>query len=782
MKTGNTLRTAKNSLLCFFMALAGGFLVACGSDSSDGVGSAVPSVPSAPQVSMSLPTPDITVVPLSSPSSISTVAMSLATVTFPAYLFDTAAEGVAYSGPTGNGETGKGGVFLASEGVFEFSIGATPLGTVSLNSDWQNDVVTPADFMDIDDEAQAITIARIMQGLDFDNDLKNGISISQDAREHELDLTTYLDQIGTIALGVVISAQPYTIPSAFDANAHLADTRKCLFSGGYVGDYEGMRVTNSGTVSVDGQSYYAVEPFANRVRRFTDGSRLGDNDFERFLTTSTVGVIGSTIVPTAGNTLSFTTPRLVAGDWHYPNTGNTTVSSGTENLTLAAGTGNPGATRRIVGVEETNTTMVVGMYVLDYFEEAAVFRGQLISVDATNQSVSIVPLSLTIANGGSWPTPTVTVATMLTLSGDNAAIIVEVVRMDDNYGEFEGVNIGTNDLSGTWCDIGGAVGSTVAPTPPTPTTEITIAWNEVEGASFYKLSRSTMTVSVVYTPVEGGEEIPSTVTLYTDTPPAGPTYSYRVQACNSDGCSELVEITWSAVDGASSYRVFRSADGTPVQILGTTPDTRYVDSTLSVDVNYMYEVEPCNSGGCSEQIDITWDPVSLATSYKLYRSTMTVSVGMDALIATVTVADGVAPSYKDTPPAGPEYFYQLEACNSAGCSERSSVALLMTNPRTAGGGEGNNGDDGNGNGNGNGNGGGGVAVCMEQAYTAGQSCEWKGLDFVVMADGSASLGSVTTNNIPFTFDGIEVDGVTVTFVTTLTGTGSDTEWTIVRLG
>ena len=44
MKTGNTLRMAKNSLLCFFMTLAGGFLVACGS-SSDGSGVARPSAP-----------------------------------------------------------------------------------------------------------------------------------------------------------------------------------------------------------------------------------------------------------------------------------------------------------------------------------------------------------------------------------------------------------------------------------------------------------------------------------------------------------------------------------------------------------------------------------------------------------------------------------------------------------------------------------------------------------------------------------------------------------------
>ena len=32
MKSENILRAARNSLLCFFMALGAGFLVACGSD------------------------------------------------------------------------------------------------------------------------------------------------------------------------------------------------------------------------------------------------------------------------------------------------------------------------------------------------------------------------------------------------------------------------------------------------------------------------------------------------------------------------------------------------------------------------------------------------------------------------------------------------------------------------------------------------------------------------------------------------------------------------------
>ena len=132
MKSENILRAARNSLLCFFMALGAGFLVACGGGGSV---SGDPTPP-APQG-------------------------------FPVYLSDSAAEGVEYSGPTGSGLTGKGGVFLASEGVFEFSIGDTNLGRVQLSGDWANSHVTPADFIGVD-EQKVIDIARIMQGLDED--------------------------------------------------------------------------------------------------------------------------------------------------------------------------------------------------------------------------------------------------------------------------------------------------------------------------------------------------------------------------------------------------------------------------------------------------------------------------------------------------------------------------------------------------------------------------------------------------------------------------------------
>ena len=543
MKTGNTLRTAKNSLLCFFMALAGGFLVACGGDGVRFTGGG--GTPTPMTVAMTVIAPSSPGVPTVSQPDLPAVNISV-------YLHDTAAEGVAYSGPTGNGVTGKGGVFLASEGEFEFSIGGTTLGRVSLNSEWADNAVTPADFMGVVDDPQVITIARIMQALDLDldengmqvaytdrqdRDLQNGISISQAAREDTRNLFTLIANGDASEAAIMINpGEVYDIPSADDAMNHLASTRKCLFSGGYVGDFEGL--DNNGD-EVSGQSYYAVEPFVNRVRRFTGA---GNVNFESFVETSTVGVTGSAIVLDQSNMLSFNTPRLVAGEWQFTDDSGD-ISSRTENLTLAAGTGNPGATRRIVGVETSNTVTVAGMYVLDYFEEATVFRGRYYEVDGTRDTiVSDSPLILTIAaDGGSWASVAMSgLTTTLELIGTRGesgiTMTIRIARENENYGSFARVfaDEAASQLIGTWCDIGGAVGSTVAPMPPTPLIEIAVTWSEVSLATSYNLYRSTVSV--------GGydqiTQVDSDTTLYMDTPSAGANYFYHVQACNGTVCSE----------------------------------------------------------------------------------------------------------------------------------------------------------------------------------------------------------------------------------------------------
>ena len=565
MKSENILRAARNSLLCFFMALGAGFLVACGGGGGGSVVSGDPT-PFAPAPA---PAP----VPAPAPQE------------FPVYLSDSAAEGVEYSGPTGSGLTGKGGVFSASEGVFEFSIGDTPLGRVRLNGDWRDSHVTPADFIDVN-EQKVIDIARVMQGLD-EHPQSVGISISQRARTDvrgNLLLTLTTDErIDIFSAAYRFPSREYTIPTKNVARDHFVATRKCLFSGVYDGNYRTTASSNRERLDDEGQIYYAVEPFADR----TTGVKFSNvypaiNDNRGITTTlsgpADVGVIGSTItLRLPGNELSFVTPRVVAGIWQEVNQEGITVS-GTSSLTLAEG--NPRATRRIVGVEKVNGgERVLGLYALDYFGNeglpSGVFRGRYYDVTA-NENFALL---LTIAGGAFWPTgATPTTLTLIGTrdDGDNkvaTAITLSVTRNvnvngnyrvsdnrgdDDNDGSFGGTGIGVSGapgvISGTWCDISGAVG-TASPvplpmTPPAPRViriipiQIDIAWKKVRGARSYKLYRSRI-LNGVYDPVGAepyDEQIGGGLDLgYRDRdgPFLGVEFFYRLAACNSSGCSPL---------------------------------------------------------------------------------------------------------------------------------------------------------------------------------------------------------------------------------------------------
>ena len=636
MKSENILRAARNSLLCFFMALGAGFLVACGGGST--TPQETPAAPGAPSVltaevqSASVQsaseilvtwsavqgatsynlyrstsrdgTYTLVAANISALRYLDTVLSAedigyyyqleacnsggcssrspavLASREFSVYLSDSAAEGVEYSGPNGNGLTWKGGVFSAIDGVFEFSIGDTNLGSVRLNRGWANSHVTPADFMGVT-EQKVIDIARVMQGLD-EHTQSAGISISQRARidvrgDLLLSLTTD-ERIDIFSNADLYPPQrPYTIPTEKVARDHFVATRKCLFSGVYDGDY---RITSpaGSDDQIEGQIYYAIQPFADRATGVKFSNENPGPIENRGITTALsgpadVGVIGSTITLSEGNELSFVTPRVVAGIWQEVNDEGVTVS-GTSALTLAEG--NPSATRRIVGVEKVDGgERVLGLYVLDYFGNegppSGNFRGRYYDV-TNNQNFA---LRLDIAGGASWPTDaTPTTLTLIGTRDDRGnkvatAITLSVTRNvnvngnykvsdnrrgDDNDGSFGGTGIGVSGapgvISGTWCDISGAVGTaSPVPLPRTPlepsvvktsASEIVIAWNKVPGARSYNLYRSR-SLDPIYRVIgaEPYEElIVSAYQLgYRDRLEAGVEFFYRLEACNSSGCS-----------------------------------------------------------------------------------------------------------------------------------------------------------------------------------------------------------------------------------------------------
>ena len=244
-----------------------------------------------------------------------------------------------------------------------------------------------------------------------------------------------------------------------------------------------------------------------------------------------------------------------------------------------------------------------------------------------------------------------------------------------------------------------------------------LTWNAVEGATSYRIYRSTARSS-------GYSLLGTTMaTSYTNTgAKAGTTYYYRVKACNDAGLSPYSNIvsgkvksvtpklsapvvkighsaasgkpmlTWNAVSGATSYKVYRatSQNGT-YSLLGTVTATSYTNTGAKAGMTYYYKVKAVNSAGesaysnvvsgqvkstgqttvttltlghssASGKPQLTWKAVSGAASYKVYRATA--KNGAYSVINTTK-----ALTYTNTGAAlGTTYYYKVEALNATGKS------------------------------------------------------------------------------------------------------------------
>ena len=245
-----------------------------------------------------------------------------------------------------------------------------------------------------------------------------------------------------------------------------------------------------------------------------------------------------------------------------------------------------------------------------------------------------------------------------------------------------------------------------------------LTWNAVEGATSYRIYRSTSRGS--------GYSLlgTTTATSYTNTgAKAGTTYYYRVKACNDAGLSPYSNVvsgkvksvtpkpsapvvkighsaasgkpmlTWNAVSGATSYKVYRatSQNGT-YSLLGSVTVTSYTNTGAKDGVTYYYKVKAVNSAGESPYSNtvsgqsksvtpkpsapvvkighsassgkpmLTWNAVDGAASYKVYRATA--KNGAYSVINTTN-----ALTYTNTGAAlGTTYYYKVEALNAAGKS------------------------------------------------------------------------------------------------------------------
>ena len=294
------------------------------------------------------------------------------------------------------------------------------------------------------------------------------------------------------------------------------------------------------------------------------------------------------------------------------------------------------------------------------------------------------------------------------------------------YYRVKAVNsVGTSGYS----NIVSGKAKTAAPAAPSVTAgnsstgKPQLTWKAVSGAVKYEVYRSTRQNS--------GYSLlgTTTSTSYVNTGAStGTTYYYRVKAVNRNGMasgySNIVSgkakaaapaapsvtagnsstgkprLTWKAVSGAVSYRIYRSESrGTGYSLLGTTSSTSYVNTGAAAGKTYYYRVKAVNRDGMASGYSnivsgkatlpapvlniglsvssgkpmLAWDAVPGATSYRIYRSTSR-STGY-SLLATTTSTSHVNTSAAK----GTTYYYRVKACNAAGLSPYSNIVSARPN-------------------------------------------------------------------------------------------------------
>jgi fibronectin type 3 domain-containing protein len=257
-------------------------------------------------------------------------------------------------------------------------------------------------------------------------------------------------------------------------------------------------------------------------------------------------------------------------------------------------------------------------------------------------------------------------------------------------------------------------------------TSIQVSWNAVSGAASYKIysaASSSGTKNLLATVASGTSYTHSGLSSATD-------YYYWITAVNNDGESAFsewasarvltlpsvptgvnaaalstgsVSVSWNAVAGAASYKVYSASSSSGTKnLIATVTDAAYTHTGLTADTYYYYFVTAVNGVGESgysayvsaktgtipaptgvtvtaqsaTSVMVSWNSVSEATSYKIYWSYRLPSWSYSETVLAQTTT---GTSWLHTGvQASTTHYYYVVAVNASGESGRSTEMSVTT--------------------------------------------------------------------------------------------------------
>ena len=296
------------------------------------------------------------------------------------------------------------------------------------------------------------------------------------------------------------------------------------------------------------------------------------------------------------------------------------------------------------------------------------------------------------------------------------------------------------EVCGDFSPAGSATAPVVIPNSPSSIsagslslTARSIIWGAVSGATSYEVYKGDEKVATINAPT----------TRYTATallPNTG--YTYSVKACNTSGCSDPTEVSfttdpidvsdapevtvvtstigqaapslnvsWDRISGVTSYQIFDAGENNIVNI--SAPTRNHIITDLSAGTLYEYKVRGCYTPSApaspaeSTEICGEFSPVGSATTPvaipDVPGNVAATSLGFTSIRISwdsvdgavtyqvhngdelVTTIDAPATSYTATGLLpNTEYTYRVKTCNPSVCSSTAS-ATAITNGNKAGG-------------------------------------------------------------------------------------------------